>query len=63
MAKSSKSPRPAPKNAGGKEGGYANGVPMKFVPRNLMGVNPLKEQFEPTAAEPVPQRYKMAGGC
>lgn len=42
--------------AGNDEGG-------KFVDRNLMGVNPLKEQFEPTDAQPVPQRYKMAGGC
>jgi len=29
----------------------------------LMKVNPKKEQFEPTAAEPMRQRYKMAGGC
>lgn len=35
----------------------------KFVSRNLVGVNPKKEQFEPTGAEPVRQRFKMAGGC
>lgn len=63
MAKQSKSPQPARKNAGGSEGGYANGVPMKFVSRDLRGVNPLREQFAPTPAEPVRARYKMAGGC
>lgn len=63
MAKQSKSPRPAPSNKGGAEGGYANGVPTKFVSRDLRGVNPLREQFEPSGAEPVRQRYKMAGGC
>jgi hypothetical protein len=36
---------------------------QKFRDRNLMGTNPLKEQFEPTPAEPVRQRYKMGGGC
>ena len=51
------------KNAGGKEGGYRNGVPGKFVDRNLRSVNPKTEQFAPTPAEPVPSRYKMAGGC
>ena len=35
----------------------------KFVDRKLMPVNPLKQQFEPTTAEPVRQQYKMAGGC
>ncbi len=35
----------------------------KFVDRNLMGVSPMKEQFEPTDSQPVPQRYKMGGGC
>ncbi len=34
----------------------------KIVDRNLMGVNPTKEQFEPTDASPIPQRFKMAGG-
>lgn len=63
MAKQSKSPRPARNNSGGSEGGYSNGVPGKFVARPLMGTNPLREQFEPTPAEPVRQRYKMAGGC
>ncbi len=52
---SQKSPAPRmPK--GNDEGG-------RFVDRNLMKVNPLREQFEPTKAEPVPQLYKMAGGC
>ncbi len=34
-----------------------------FVDRDLAKVNPSKEQFEPTDAEPVRQRFKMAGGC
>ena len=35
----------------------------RFVDRDLRAVNPLKEQFEPTPAEPVRQHFKMAGGC
>lgn len=35
----------------------------KFRSRDLRGVNPLREQFSPTPAEPVRARYKMAGGC
>jgi hypothetical protein len=38
-------------------------TPQKFVDRDLVAVNPLKEQFEPTESSPVPQRYKMAGGA
>ena len=34
----------------------------KFHDRNLAAVDPLKEQFEPTDAEPVRQHFKMAGG-
>lgn len=34
----------------------------KFSDHNLAGVNPLKQQFEPAGAEPVRQRYAMAGG-
>ena len=34
---------------------------MQFKDRSLMGVNPMKEQFEPTTAEPVRQRARMAG--
>lgn len=60
MAKAQKS-APVPK--GGGEGGYRSGVPGKLQDRDLMKVDPKKEQFEPTAAEPVRQRYKMAGGC
>lgn len=33
----------------------------QFKDRQLMGVNPLKEQFEPTEAEPVRQHKRMAG--
>ena len=52
-----------PSNKGGSEGGYRHGVPAKFQDRKLLSVNPKKEQFAPTPAEPVRQRYKMAGGC
>ena len=34
----------------------------KYQDRNLAAVNPLKEQFEPTDASPVPQHTRMAGG-
>ena len=51
--KSYKAPR-MPK--GNDEGG-------RFVDRDLTKVNPLKQQFEPTAAEPVRQHNRMAGGC
>ena len=53
MAKQLKSPK-MPK--GNDEGG-------KFVPRKLAPINPLREQFAPTPAEPVRQRFKMGGGC
>ena len=33
----------------------------KLKDRNLMGVNPLKEQFEPTAAMPMRQKHRMGG--
>jgi len=32
-----------------------------FKDHDLCGVNPLKQQFEPTPAEPVRQRARMAG--
>ena len=35
----------------------------KFVDRDLVAVDPKKQQFEPTPAEPVRQRAKMAGAC
>ena len=31
--------------------------------RNLVGTNPMKEQFEPTSAEPIRQRARMSGVC
>ncbi len=56
MAKQQKSVK-APRMAkGNDEGG-------KFVSRDLRGVSPKKQQFEPTPAEPVRQHFKMAGGC
>jgi hypothetical protein len=35
----------------------------RYVDRPLMKVNPRKEQFAPTPAEPVNQHKKMAGAC
>ena len=32
-----------------------------FIDRNLMKVNPLKEQFEPTVDQPIRQRARMGG--
>lgn len=58
MYKQSKS-APAPKGSAPQPAAMTG----KFKDRNLMGTNPLKEQFEPTPAEPVRQHYKMAGGC
>lgn len=34
---------------------------MKFKDRNLMNVNPMKEQFAPTPAQPIRQHARMAG--
>lgn len=54
----------SPKSAKSPEyGGKANDEGGRFVDRDLQAVNPLKEQFEPTDAEPVRQHIKMAGGC
>jgi len=36
-------------------------TPMQFKDRPLMGTSPMKEQFEPTDAEPVRQHHRMAG--
>lgn len=33
----------------------------KYRDRNLVGVSPLKQQFEPTPAEAVNQHKRMAG--
>lgn len=35
----------------------------KCVERNLLPVNPKKQQFEPTPAQPVRQHARMAGTC
>ena len=53
---------PAKKAAGRKES-YRAGVPQTYMDRDLAKINPLKEQFEPTAAEPVRQHAKMVGAC
>lgn len=36
-------------------------VDHHFVGHDLAKVDPLKQQFEPTDANPVPQRKRMAG--
>jgi hypothetical protein len=61
MAKPKQRSTPTPARApkmpqGNDEGG-------RFVDRNLAGVNPTKQQFEPTEAEPVRQHARMAGAC
>lgn len=38
-----------------------NSTSGKFQSRNLKAVDPCKEQFEPTTANPVPQHKRMAG--
>jgi len=57
--------KPVPSNKGGAEGSYKNGVPTKFVSRDLRGIRGVaaQNQFAPTPAEPVRMHYKMAGGC
>lgn len=59
MAKQQKSPSAAstPRMPKG------NDEKGKYVARNLMAISPLKQQFEPTTAEPVRQHAKMAGAC
>lgn len=52
-----------PKSASAPKMPRGNDESGRFVDRNLMKVNPLKEQFEPTDAEPVRQHAKMAGAC
>ena len=48
------------KSSIGKKGNDEGG---RFVDRNLAAINPTKQQFEPTDAEPVNQHKKMAGAC
>ena len=33
-----------------------------FHDRNMIPINPMKEQFEPTEAEPIRRSLKQAGG-
>ena len=53
MAKSKQSTK---LSKGNDEGG-------RFVSRDLAKIDPKKQQFEPTPAEPVRQHAKMAGAC
>jgi len=39
------------------------GAGQHFEDRDLMRGKVPKDQFAPSEAEPVRQRYKMAGGC
>lgn len=55
MAKQQKSKTQPSSSKTVKAGGYKD--------RDLCKVNPLKEQFEPSGAEPVRQHFKMAGGA
>jgi len=41
----------------------ANDERGRYVDRPLMKVNPKREQFVPTPAEPVSQHKRMAGAC
>ena len=37
-------------------------LPSTSTPlRKIAGINPLKQQFEPTKANPIPQHKRMAG--
>ena len=36
-------------------------APEKLLERNLIGTNPLKEQFEPTEAMPMRNTARMGG--
>ncbi len=55
----------AKKSHGTKPGVEAKKVKGEgsFHDRNLAATNPSKEQFEPTDANPVRQRARMAGDC
>ena len=68
MSKSSERALPAvtggPRRAGASVTQRAEpGVGQHFEDRNLMQMKLPKDQFAPSEAEPVRQRYKMAGGC
>lgn len=58
-----KQSKSSPKQASAPRMPKGNDENGKFVSRDLCAVNPKKEQFEPTTAEPVRQHFKMAGGC
>lgn len=48
---------------GSKDSGKTKPATGSFKDRNLAAMNPLKNQFEPTPAEPVNQHKRMAGTC
>lgn len=53
----------SPKQAKAPRMPQGNDESGRFVARDLKTINPLREQFAPTDAEPVRQRFKMGGGC
>lgn len=48
---------------GSKDSGKAKIEAGSFKDRDLAATNPIKEQFEPTDADPVNQHKRMAGTC
>lgn len=45
-------------------GGLDGPTPKRFVDKNLMNAKPTDaNQMAPTESQPVPARYRMAGGC
>lgn len=45
-----------------RDSGKSPAKSPNFQDRNLVKVNPMKEQFEPTDSCPIRQRNKMGGG-
>ena len=62
MSKSSERARPAV-TGGLRTRRVEAGAGRHFEDRDLMRGKVPKDQFAPSEAEPVRQRYKMAGGC
>lgn len=56
-------PKSYPKAPKGPRMPKGNDEGGRFVARDLKAIDPKKEQFEPTAAEPVSQHKRMAGAC
>ena len=63
MKSKSKMPKSSPRSESCGCNTFTTQGGMRQEPRNLVGVNPMKEQFAPTDAEPIRQRARMAGVC